>query len=82
MTYRKINPAEVVKTLDVLTNRISERFSGSSLSAICAEISTVAIEVSDSANEIHKPSFWIRGFELFIAVLFLLIVAIRLNDSI
>jgi hypothetical protein len=79
MTYRKINSDEVVKTLDILRNRISERFPGSSLSAICAEIHTVAIEVSHSAHTIHRPSFWIRGFELFIALLFLLIIAILLH---
>lgn len=60
MVYRELNEASILKTLDRLKLRISERFPGSGLSNVAEELSRVGNEVSQTVAYLGAPDQKIR----------------------
>ncbi len=84
--YRKLDAARIVETLDVLGQRISERFSGSGLSKVAADLSAVAHATAERAERLARPYLWLRGLiALFliagVAAQLFFIKLIRLEDA-
>lgn len=85
--YRSLNPQNVIKTLDTLESRISERFPGAGLAKVCSELCVVARQTDERIRTINAPH-WPLRFGLIvvlitaaIAVVYLLAKALSLKGS-
>jgi hypothetical protein len=58
--YRSLDPTKIVATLEVLHERIGERFPGSGLSAVCAEVVGVARQTSQRIAKVSQPIWSLR----------------------
>jgi hypothetical protein len=72
-SYRSLNPDKLIKTLGILQNRITERFPGSGLAAICAESVAVAQGASARAQAFARPN---RALRALVAVMVLAAVSL------
>lgn len=82
-TYSELHPAPVCSTISVLARRIHERFPGSGLSKVAAELVTVAAQNQSVIENLRRPLWWLRGLAtLTIAALIALVVwaAIEFRD--
>jgi hypothetical protein len=82
-TYSELHPAPVCSTISVLARRIHERFPGSGLSKVAAELVTVAAQNQSVIENLRRPLWWLRGLAtLTIAALVALVVwaAIEFRD--
>jgi hypothetical protein len=59
--YRRIDPREIVKTLERLAQRVEERFPGSSLGRVAAELLVVAQEATRRAQRNRRPILALRA---------------------
>jgi hypothetical protein len=77
--YRELSPDRIVETSDTLQRRIEERFPGSSLSRLAAELRDVAQAAQQVSAWLARPIWWVRiGVGFSVAILaFLVIVALR-----
>jgi hypothetical protein len=55
--YRALDPAKLIETLDVLRKRIEERFPGSGLGRVCAELIDAAHTSAGEAARLARPSW-------------------------
>jgi hypothetical protein len=53
--YRRLDPAEIVRTLEALHRRIEERFPGAGLARLCAELLDVGRHAQERAAWIARP---------------------------
>ena len=60
-TYRALDPAKVIETIDVLRHRITERFPGAGLGEVCAELLVLAGENSARAEKIASRNMPLRA---------------------
>ncbi len=58
--YRSLNPEKIIETTDDLQRRIEERFPGSGLSRVAAEVRLVAERSATMANWLARPHLAIR----------------------
>ena len=58
--YRYLNSENTIETIRVLNKRIDERFSGSGLSKVCAELHRIAIENQARSERIARPDYRLR----------------------
>jgi len=61
MSYRTIDPASVIATIERLQRRISERFPGRGLTQVCAELLAVARADSEKVIALREPYRWVRA---------------------
>jgi hypothetical protein len=74
-TYSELHPAPVSSTISVLARRIHERFPGSGLSKVAAELVTVAAQNQSVIETLRRPLWWLRGLAtLTIAALVAMVV--------
>ena len=67
--YRKLDPDEIIATLERLEQRIAERFPGGGLGAVCRDLIAVARETSSRVASIGKPNLWLRlALALFVTL--------------
>ena len=66
--YRRIDPQEIVITLERLAHRVEERFPGSSLGRVAAELLVVAQEATHRAQRNRRPIRTLRGLVLLLLV--------------
>jgi len=59
--YRRLEPAHIIKTLERLERRVSERFPGSGLGRVCAELTAITRQSEARAKEIAAPIRWLRA---------------------
>ena len=59
-SYRRLAPAEIIRTARQLERRVSERFPDSGLSRVCGEIVRAAGEADAVADSLAKPNYPIR----------------------
>ena len=59
-TYRALDEAKIIGTLERLRNRIGERFPGAGLRNVAEELIAVGSEVSECVDYIRKPNWPIR----------------------
>jgi hypothetical protein len=78
-SYRELNPARIVETAETLHKRVDERFPGSSLGRIAAELCGVARSAAEVSLWLSRPIAWVRvSVAAAVAVLaFLVLVALR-----
>lgn len=61
MRGKTLDPTRIVETLRLLANRINERFDGSGLSRLCADLLAVGEQAQQRANWIASPLLWLRA---------------------
>jgi hypothetical protein len=66
--YRNINPEKVVETVELLKQRVHERFPGSGLEQVAQELHGVSLEVVARTEDISKPHIFLRVCSTLIAV--------------
>lgn len=76
MPYRSLSSASIVKTAQVLRNRVHERFPERGLSQVCEELLQVAKKGAEQAEWITRPLWPIR-ITITTAILALLYILIR-----
>jgi hypothetical protein len=59
-SYRQLDPQRIVETIEGLQRRIDERFPGSGLSRVTADLHQVAVETVVRAEWIQKPNRLLR----------------------
>ncbi|MGZ8406735.1 MAG: hypothetical protein ACXWVJ_01770 [Caulobacteraceae bacterium] len=59
--YRKLDGPRLIVEVDHLRNRIGERFPGSGLHAVCAELLAIARTTERRARRISGPYVWLRA---------------------
>lgn len=67
-SYRVLDPARIIETAERLQLRITDRFPGSGLSAVCAELAAAARDLAVEADRVKAPIWWLR---LLIGAVFL-----------
>ena len=77
MPYRELDESHILRTLERLKLRISERFPGSGLSKVAEELIAIASEVTDTAAYLSEPNFAIR-IPVAIAIVLMLGLAVLL----
>ena len=60
-TYSELHPSPIASTISVLARRINERFPGSGLSRIAAELVNVAAQNQSVVQELQRPLWWVRA---------------------
>ena len=60
-TYSELHPTPISSTISVLARRIHERFPGSGLSRVAAELVTVASQNQSVIENLRRPLWWPRG---------------------
>lgn len=60
MSYRHLDPDNIVRTIETLQQRIEQRFPGRGICKLCAELLAVAKEDRDRLSFARKPNFLIR----------------------
>jgi hypothetical protein len=58
--YRSLDANKIIETLERLEQRISERFPGSGLSCVCAELIAVAKQTSKRIELVSRPNWTLR----------------------
>jgi len=59
--YRRLDPDRIVATARLLSQRVSERFPGSGLSEVAAELTTVSERAARDAEWFARPHRWLRA---------------------
>ena len=60
MRYRQLDDSSIIRTLERLQTRIQERFPGSGLSGVAAELLAVGQETLDTVAYLKRPNWMIR----------------------
>ena len=80
-TYSELHPAPVCSTISVLARRIHERFPGSGLSQVAAELVTVAAQNQSVIENLRRPLWWLRGLATLTIVALVAVVVWAAIDS-
>ena len=81
-TFRRLDAAKIIETVQALRGRIEERFPGSGLGKVAAELQEVAEETITNVLWLQKPHLLLRAVAVLlslaiIALLFRLVVSVR-----
>ena len=79
--YRQLDSEKIVQTLEILERRITDRFEGSGLSKVCAELTAIAHQTQERSAEIARPDNRLRilvGGLLLLGLFLLLQLALSL----
>ena len=60
-TYSQLHPTPICLTISALARRIQERFPGSGLSRVAAELVTVAGQNQSVIENLRRPLWWVRA---------------------
>ncbi len=58
--YRRLDPVEIIKSIDLLCRRISERFPHSGLSRVACDALDIAETAKVKAEQIGRPNYFLR----------------------
>lgn len=78
--FSQLNIDKTLKTMEILQNRISERFENSSLSQVAAELCEIARESKEKIRWIDRPHRGLRAAIAGVVVLSLIVVAYGANQ--
>lgn len=70
--YRHLNADKTISTIEILSNRVGERFPGSGLSQVCSELHLIANESKARVLLIARPNYGLRLFVGLVVILGLL----------
>jgi hypothetical protein len=59
--YRELDPRRIVATAEALAKRVEERFAGSGLARVCAELHEVAVETQPRIEQLRRPRWGLRA---------------------
>ncbi|MCB1440340.1 MAG: hypothetical protein H6888_11265 [Nitratireductor sp.] len=62
MPYSALAPEHIVATAERLQRRVEERFPGSGLSGVAAELASISRSAGDEAGMLNRPVWWLRIF--------------------
>jgi hypothetical protein len=85
--FRSLDPDKIIATLDLLAQRIGERFPHTGLERVSRELTEIARHTSASVTEIARPNILIRAFVAAVIatslglLVWLLLLAIGLEAS-
>lgn len=80
--YRSLDPNKIIQTLEALRDRINDRFPGSGLGAVCAEVVAIARQTSERIVDVARPIWGLRIALLgMLAAVLALIVMLALEAS-
>lgn len=74
MTYRSLSPEKLIATIDQLQKRIAERFPGSGLSNVAAELLSVSHQAATRAQWIARPNIFLRSVTLLLVAVIIGVV--------
>ena len=77
----RLNPDHVVKTVEILQRRISERFPGSKLGDVCGELVVIARQARERAEWIRRPNILLRIISGMIAALLVVMAAEAVKNT-
>lgn len=60
MPYRTLDPERIIATAQKLEKRVSERFPGSGLEKVAAELAVMAQDTAEHARRLETPIVWLR----------------------
>ena len=66
---RALREDKLLETVEKIGQRINERFPGSGLSQVAAEIVAITREALIRAQAIHRPNLWLRGGLVLLALI-------------
>src|SRR5262245_31312944 len=69
---RRLKDDKLLETVERIQKRIAERFPGSGLSQVAAELAQVTRESVARAAEIRRPDYWIRAGLVLVGLLTLI----------
>jgi hypothetical protein len=58
--YRSLDPDKIIETLEALRSRINDRFPGSGLGSVCAEVVLLARQTSKRILDVSQPIWGLR----------------------
>jgi len=61
MSYEALDPGKIIQTIEVLRNRIEERFPGSGLGKVCGEILHIGQQAQSRSLWIARPLYSLRA---------------------
>ena len=88
--YRRLDPAQITKTLEVLLLRIEERFPGSGLANVCKDLVALARDTAARSEKVARSNLalkaliWLAiaaGVLLLVAVAQLIFTSTKTNDD-
>lgn len=78
--FRQLDPEKIVETVKALHTRIEERFPGSGLGTVIAELLLVAQEALERTTWIQRPNLWLRSAAVVLSLgIVALLVLVLLN---
>ena len=66
MTSHSLEPEHIIKTIQVLENRINERFPGAGLTQVCEDLLEIAQQAKKRSIAIGRPMFGVRVLSGFV----------------
>ena len=81
MPYRQLDEANILRTLERLKLRISERFPGSGLSKVADELIVVGKEVTETVAYLQQPN-WVVRVPVGIAIVLMLVLVFALTATV
>jgi hypothetical protein len=60
MSYRRLDPSQIIATAERLAARIGERFPGSGLARVGAELVVLSRDIARDAAALQAPILWLR----------------------
>jgi hypothetical protein len=85
MSYLKLDASEIVKTLQALEKRISDRFPNSGLARVCSELISVGQSTQHKAEAIAVPNLWLRalvGLVIVAGIAGIIFIVLALTQSV
>ncbi len=72
--YGRLDAAEIIKTVERLSERIGERFPRAGLKSVCRRLLVIARQARERSEAIGRPLFWLRFGTLTVAAALVLSV--------
>ena len=66
--YRKLDPAKVVATAELLSRRVRERFPDLGIAKLAAEVHAIAVENAERTRLVRQPILWLRILAVVVVV--------------
>lgn len=76
---RELRAEKIVETANTLRLRIHERFPGSGLGNLAAEVVDVAREAADRSKEIREPVYWLKAGSVSLIVLMIGVIGLIIS---
>jgi hypothetical protein len=69
MPFRSLNPDKIIRTAEVLEQRIADRFADRGIAQVAAEVAALARAVAEEVTRLAPPLWWLRALVLLVVLL-------------